>query len=53
MSFFKRLSEPSTWAGIAALATVAGLPPTTIGLVQQVIVGASGLVAIFTPEKSA
>lgn len=52
-TFFARLREPSTWAGIAALATMAGLPVSTIGLVQQTVVGIAGLVAVFTPEKSA
>lgn len=47
----KRLSEPSTWAGISALGLVFGLPPGTIDLVGQVVGGIAGLVAIFAPEK--
>lgn len=51
--FFARLREPSTWAGIAALATIAGVPVTTMGLVQQAVVGVAGLVAVLVPEKAA
>lgn len=52
-AFLNRLREPSTWAGIAALATLAGVPVNTMGLVQQAVVGVAGLVAVLTPEKSA
>lgn len=45
-----RLREPSTWAGIAALGLVFGLPPGTVELVGQVIGGAAGLAAILLPE---
>ncbi|VTU20800.1 hypothetical protein SRS16CHR_02716 [Variovorax sp. SRS16] len=54
-ALFSRLREPSTWAGFSALAVLFGLPvaPTTIGLVQQVVVGVAGLAAVFVPEKPA
>ncbi len=46
----QRLREPSTWAGIAALGLVFGLPPGTVELVGQIIGGAAGLAAILLPE---
>jgi len=52
-ALFNRFREPSTWAGIAALATMFGVPTTTVSLVQQVVVGVAGIVAIVTPEKAA
>lgn len=54
-AFFNRLREPSTWAGFAAIASLAGLPvaPGTFGLVQQAVVGIAGLVAVLAPEKKA
>lgn len=45
-----RLREPSSLAGLAVLATLAGLPPGTVDLVAQVVGGVAGLVAILTPE---
>lgn len=52
-SILNRFREPSTWAGIAALATIFGAPANTVQLVQQVVVGVAGLVAIVAPEASA
>nr|WP_315242843.1 hypothetical protein [uncultured Albidiferax sp.] len=54
-AFFARLREPSTWAGIAAIATLAGVPVNTgtLGLVQQAVVAVAGMVAVLTPEKAA
>lgn len=46
----QRLREPSTWAGIAALGLIFGLPPGTIELVGQVVGGVAGLAAIILPE---
>lgn len=51
MKALQRLREPSTWAGIAALGLVFGLPPGTVELVGQIIGGIAGLAAIFMPEK--
>ena len=51
-TILNRLREPSTWAGFAALATLFGVHSTTMGLVQQVVVGVAGLVAIVGPEKA-
>lgn len=50
ISIFKRLREPSTWAGISALGLVFGLPPGTVDLVGQVIGGVAGLFAIVMAE---
>lgn len=49
-AIFKRLKEPSTWAGIAVIVSFFGVPPGTLELVQQVVVGVAGLVAIAAPE---
>jgi hypothetical protein len=49
--FLKRIREPSTWAGIAAMGALFGLPADTIGLVGQVVMGAGGLAAIVLSEK--
>jgi hypothetical protein len=51
-TIFNRLREPSTWAGIAALATMAGVPANTMGLIQQTVIGVAGLVAVLVPEVS-
>lgn len=47
---FKRLREPSTWAGIAALGLLIGLPPGTVEAVGQIVGGVAALGAIFLPE---
>lgn len=49
--FLKRVREPSTWAGIAALGALFGLPAETIGLVGQVVMGAGGIAAVLLSEK--
>lgn len=46
----KRLREPSTWAGIAALGLLIGLPPGTVEAVGQIVGGVAALGAIFLPE---
>lgn len=48
-----RLREPSTWAGVAALGVVFGLPPGTVEAVGQIIGGGAALAAIFLSEKAA
>lgn len=50
LSIFKRLREPSTWAGISALGLIFGLPPGTVDMVGQVVGGVAGLAAIFLTE---
>jgi hypothetical protein len=49
--FLARMREPSTWAGIAAIGALFGLPPETISLVGQVAMGVGGLAAIALAEK--
>ncbi len=49
-AFAARLREPSTMAGIAALAALLGVPPGVPELVGQIIVGVTGLAAILLPE---
>lgn len=50
----KRLSEPSSWAGLAGLLAVAGInvDPGVLNYVVMVGAGIAGLVAFFVPEKS-
>lgn len=48
--FFGRMREPSTWAGIAALGALFGIPADTIGLIGQVAMGVGGLAAIALSE---
>jgi hypothetical protein len=50
--FLQRIREPSTWAGIAALGAMFGLPPGTIDLIGQVAMGVGGLAAIVLREKA-
>lgn len=49
-AIINRLKEPSTWAGLAVLGTVFGLPPGTVDAVGMVVGGLASLVAIFAPE---
>lgn len=51
LNIINRLREPSTWAGVAALGLIFGLPPGTIEMLGQVVGGVAGLAAIFLPEK--
>jgi hypothetical protein len=48
-----RFKEPSTWAGLAIIATLAGVPPGTFELLQQAGIAVAGLLAIFMSEKAA
>lgn len=50
-TFFKRLKEPSTMAGLGALALLFGLPAGTVDLLAQVVGGVAGLAAILLPES--
>ena len=51
-AIINRLREPSTWSGLGILATMAGMPAGTFGLIQQLIMGAAGLLAVVIAEKS-
>lgn len=52
LNLLKRIKEPSTWAGIAALGVLFGLPPGTVEAVSQVVGGVAALVAIVMPENA-
>lgn len=47
----QRLREPSTWAGLAVLGTVFGLPPGTVEAGGQVVGGLAALAAIILKER--
>lgn len=47
----KRAKEPSTMAGIAALAMAVGIPLGVTESVLTLIAGAAGLAAVVMPEK--
>lgn len=51
MKYLKRLREPSTMAGLSALALLFGLPTGTIEAIAQLIGGAAALAAIVLPEN--
>lgn len=50
-TIIKRIKEPSTWAGLAALGLIFGLPPGTVEAVGQVLGGLAAIAAIALPEK--
>lgn len=50
-AFLKRIREPSTWAGIAAMGALFGIPAEHINLVGQVALGVGGLAAMVLSEK--
>ncbi|WP_265942481.1 hypothetical protein [Dechloromonas sp. A34] len=47
----QRLREPSTMAGLGALALLFGLPPDTINVVLQAVGAILGVLAVVLPEK--
>ena len=51
MYFLKRLKEPSTLAGLSALALLFGVPPGTLELATQAVSGALAIGAILLPER--
>ncbi len=53
MKLLQRLREPSTMAGLSALALLFGLPPGTFDAIAQIVSGAAALAAIVLPEKAA
>lgn len=46
-----RLREPSTMAGLSALALIFGVPAGVPDLVVQIGAGLAGLLAVFMPEQ--
>jgi len=48
-----RIREPSTWTALGVIGTLAGLPPGTLDLVHQVVLGVVGLAGILLPEQKA
>lgn len=52
MKILKRLKEPSTLAGLSALALLFGLPPGTIDAIAQVVGGVAALAAMVMPEQA-
>ncbi|WAL84953.1 hypothetical protein OYT13_11400 [Pandoraea sp. XJJ-1] len=51
MYFLQRLREPSTWAGLAALAAMFGVPTGTAQAVAQAGVALAGAAAVLLPEQ--
>lgn len=50
-TILRRMREPSTWAGLAALGVLFGLPPGSVEAVSQVVGGLAAIAAIALPEK--
>lgn len=50
-TILKRLREPSSMAGLAALAVLFGVPPGTGEAVVQILGGVAALAAIVIPER--
>lgn len=48
-----RLREPSTWAGLAGLATTVGANPTKVNAVSAVVAAVLSALAVFVPESGA
>ena len=49
-SILQRIREPSTWAGLAALGLLVGLPAGAVDAVGQLLGGVAALAAIALPE---
>jgi hypothetical protein len=50
-TFLARIREPSTWAGLAALGALFGLPADAVPLVGQVVMAVGGIAAIVLKES--
>lgn len=50
-AILKRLSEPSTWAAVAALLVALGINDAVVGPIIQVAAGLSALAAVAIPER--
>lgn len=48
----RRLKEPTTWGGIAILATVLGVPTEQIGIFNQIVAALSAILGISLPENA-
>jgi hypothetical protein len=48
---FKRLKEPSTWAGLAAIAILFGVEPEKANGIAQALGVVAGAVAVMLPES--
>ncbi len=53
-AILERLRQPSTWAGVAALAAALGwqLPAETYGLITQAVMALAGLAAVVLNERN-
>lgn len=51
MKIINRLKEPSSWAGIASLVVLFGVPASTAQTVVQAVGAVAAAAAIFLPEK--
>lgn len=54
VSVLQRIKEPSTWAGLAVLLAVLGVPALHVELLGQAVNGLAalaGAVAVFLPES--
>jgi hypothetical protein len=49
--FVARMQEPSTWAGLSAIAVLMGMPVTNVELVTKAAASVLALGAILLPEK--
>ena len=49
-SVFARLKEPSSWAGLSVLASLAGLNPAYLGTLQGLFTAGVAALAVFLPE---
>jgi len=47
-----RLRQPSTVAGLSAIGVLVGVPPGTIDLVGQAVIGVAGIVGVLTDEHA-
>jgi len=50
-TILKRVKEPSTWAGLAALGMLFGVDPAKVDALHQAGIAVAGLAAIFLPEN--
>lgn len=50
LAIVKRLKEPSTWAGVSALAMLFGAPPGAVDAIGQIVVALAGAASILLPE---
>ena len=51
-NILKRFKEPSTWAGLSALAILFGVNPETANTVLQAVGAVAAAVAVLLPERA-